>query len=414
MNTFAKNQAMFDVHSIRNDFPILSQKVHNHDLIYFDNGATTQKPQVVIDAIVDAYTKTNSNIHRGIHTLSQLSTTMYEQARQMVQVFINAPHDYEIIFTKGVTESLNLVAQTFSEAFLNEGDEIIVSAMEHHSNLVPWQMVCERKKAKLKFIPFNHDGVLDIEAYKNLFTEKTKFVSVVHVSNTLGTVNPIKEIINIAHSHNVPIMIDGAQSIQHIPIDVQELDCDFFAFSGHKIYAPTGTGVLWGKEEWLEKLPPYQGGGDMIKTVTLEKTIYNDLPFKFEAGTTNYVGAHALGVALHYLMNIGMSYIQKYESELIQYANQKLAEIPQVTIIGNAPEKAGAISFEVAGAHCADIGMILDKQGIAIRTGTHCTEPIMQYYGVPGTARMSLAMYNTKEEIDYFVKTLAKVAIMFE
>lgn len=405
---------MFDVQSIRKDFPILTQKVNNHDLIYFDNAATTQKPQVVIDAIVDAYTKTNSNIHRGIHTLSQISTTLYEQARQMVQTFINAPHDYEIIFTKGVTESLNLVAQTFGEAFLHEGDEVIVSAMEHHSNLVPWQMVCERKKAVLKFIPFNHDGVLDVEAYKNLFSEKTKFVSVVHVSNTLGTVNPIKELIDIAHSHNVPIMIDGAQSIQHFPIDVQALDCDFFAFSGHKIYAPTGTGVLWGKEKWLEKLPPYQGGGDMIKTVTLEKTIYNDLPFKFEAGTTNYVGAHALGVALKYLMNIGVENIQQHEKELMQYATEKLSAIPQVSIIGNAPHKAGAISFEVAGAHCSDIGMILDKQGIAIRTGTHCTEPIMQFYGVPGTARLSFAMYNTKEEIDYFAKVLSTIALMFE
>ena len=405
---------MFDVQSIRKDFPILTQKVNNHDLIYFDNAATTQKPQVVIDAIVDAYTKTNSNIHRGIHTLSQISTTLYEQARQMVQTFINAPHDYEIIFTKGVTESLNLVAQTFGEAFLHEGDEVIVSAMEHHSNLVPWQMVCERKKAVLKFIPFNHDGVLDVEAYKDLFSGKTKFVSVVHVSNTLGTVNPIKELIDIAHSHNVPIMIDGAQSVQHFPIDVQALDCDFFAFSGHKIYAPTGTGVLWGKEKWLEKLPPYQGGGDMIKTVTLEKTIYNTLPFKFEAGTTNYVGAHALGVALKYLMNTGLENIQQYEKELMQYATEKLSAIPQVSIIGNAPHKAGAISFEVAGAHCSDIGMILDKQGIAIRTGTHCTEPIMQFYGVPGTARLSFAMYNTKEEIDYFAKVLSTIALMFE
>jgi cysteine desulfurase/selenocysteine lyase len=405
---------MFDVQSIRKDFPILTQKVNNHDLIYFDNAATTQKPQVVIDAIVDAYTKTNSNIHRGIHTLSQISTTLYEQARQMVQTFINAPHDYEIIFTKGVTESLNLVAQTFGEAFLHEGDEVIVSAMENNSNLVPSKMICERKGAILKFIPFNHDGVLDVETYKNLFSEKTKFVSVVHVSNTLGTVNPIKELIDIAHSHNVPIMIDGAQSVQHFPIDVQALDCDFFAFSGHKIYAPTGTGVLWGKEKWLEKLPPYQGGGDMIKTVTLEKTIYNTLPFKFEAGTTNYVGAHALGVALKYLMNIGLENIQQYEKELMQHATEKLSAIPQVSIIGNAPHKAGAISFEVAGAHCSDIGMILDKQGIAIRTGTHCTEPIMQFYGVPGTARLSFAMYNTKEEIDYFAKVLSTIALMFE
>lgn len=405
---------MFDVQSIRKDFPILNEKVHNHNLVYFDNAATTQKPQVVIDAIVDCYTHTNSNIHRGIHTLSQISTERYEEARKKVQRFINAPKDREIIFTKGVTEALNLVAQTFSEAFLHEGDEVIVSAMEHHSNLVPWQMVCEQKGATLKFIPFNHDGVLDLEAYEKFFTEKTKFVSVVHVSNSLGTVNPIEKLIAIAHAHNVPIMIDGAQSVQHCKIDVQALGCDFFAFSGHKIYAPTGTGVLWGKEEWLEKLPPYQGGGDMIETVTLEKTTYNQLPFKFEAGTSNYVGAHALGVALDYISGIGIENIQRHEEELIAYATKKFAEIPQVTIIGNAPQKAGAISFEVEGAHPADIGMILDKQGIAIRTGTHCTEPVMQYYGVPGTARLSVGMYNTKEEIDYFMSILAKVAAMFE
>lgn len=405
---------MFDVQAIRKDFPILNQKVHNHNLVYFDNAATTQKPQAVIDAIVDSYTHTNSNIHRGIHTLSQISTGLYEDARKNVQRFINAPKDSEIIFTKGVTESLNLVAHTFSEAFLHENDEVIISAMEHHSNLVPWQMVCERKGAHLKFIPFNHDGVLNLEEYEKLFTPKTKFVSVVHVSNSLGTVNPIQKMIAIAHAHNVPIMIDGAQSIQHCKIDVQALGCDFFAFSGHKIYAPTGTGVLWGKEEWLEKLPPYQGGGDMIETVTLEKTTYNKLPFKFEAGTSNYVGAHALGIALNYVSAIGIENIQRHEEELMAHATKKLGEIPQVTIIGNAPQKAGAISFEVDGAHCADIGMILDKQGIAIRTGTHCTEPIMHYYGVPGTARLSFGMYNTKEEIDYFMSMLTKVAAMFE
>ena len=405
---------MFDVQAIRKDFPILNQKVHNHNLGYFDNAATTQKPQAVIDAIVDSYTHTNSNIHRGIHTISQISTGLYEDARKNVQRFINAPKDSEIIFTKGVTGSLNLVAHTVSEACLHENDEVIISAMEHHSNLVPWQMVCERKGAHLKFIPFNHDGVLNLEEYEKLFTPKTKFVSVVHVSNSLGTVNPIQKMIAIAHAHNVPIMIDGAQSIQHCKIDVQALGCDFFAFSGHKIYAPTGTGVLWGKEEWLEKLPPYQGGGDMIETVTLEKTTYNKLPFKFEAGTSNYVGAHALGIALNYVSAIGIENIQRHEEELMAHATKKLGEIPQVTIIGNAPQKAGAISFEVEGAHCADIGMILDKQGIAIRTGTHCTEPIMHYYGVPGTARLSFGMYNTKEEIDYFMSMLTKVAAMFE
>ena len=404
---------MFDIQSIRNDFPILKQKIHNQNLIYFDSAATTQKPQQVIDAIVDSYSKTNSNIHRGIHTLSQISTDLYEQARKKVQTFINAPKDSEIIFTKGVTESINLVASSFGDAFISKDDEVIVSAMEHHSNLVPWQMLCERKQAKLRFIPFNHDGVLDIEVFKLLLNNRTKLVSIVHVSNSLGTVNPIKEIIDIAHSYNVPVLIDGAQSIQHFPINVQELDCDFFAFSGHKIYAPTGTGVLWGKEKWLEKMPPYQGGGDMIETVTLEKTIYNVLPFKFEAGTTNYVGAHALGVALDYITNIGIEEIAKHEHSLLVHATQKLQAIEGITIIGNAPHKAGAISFLVKGSHPADIGMILDKKGIAIRTGTHCTEPIMQYYKIPGTARVSFGMYNTIKEIDFFAETLQKVARMF-
>jgi len=404
---------MFDINSIRKDFPILHQKIHNYPLIYFDSAATTQKPQQVIDAIVDSYSKTNSNIHRGIHTLSQISTDLYEQARKKVQQFINAPKDSEIIFTKGVTESINLVAFSFGEAFLKPGDEIIVSAMEHHSNLVPWQMVCERKQAKLRFIPFNNNGVLDIETFKSLLNEKTKLVSIVHVSNSLGTINPIKEIIDIAHSYNVPVLIDGAQSVQHIPIDVQALDCDFFAFSGHKIYAPTGIGVLWGKEKWLEKLPPYQGGGDMIETVTLEKTIYNKLPFKFEAGTSNYVGAYALGVALDYIQNIGIQNIAEHEHSLMQYATQKLQQIEGITIYGNAPQKAGAISFLVAGAHPADIGMILDKKGIAIRTGTHCTEPVMQFYNIPGTARISFGMYNTIEEIDVFMEIVTKVSGMF-
>ena len=404
---------MFDIHSIRKDFPILHQKIHNYPFIYFDSAATTQKPQIVIDAIVDSYSKTNSNIHRGIHTLSQISTDLYEQARKKVQQFINAPKDSEIIFTKGVTESINLVAFSFGEAFLKPGDEIIVSAMEHHSNLVPWQMVCERKQAKLRFIPFNNDGVLDIEAFKSLLNEKTKLVSIVHVSNSLGTINPIKEIIDIAHSYNVPVLIDGAQSVQHIPIDVQALDCDFFAFSGHKLYAPTGIGVLWGKEKWLEKLPPYQGGGDMIETVTLEKTIYNKLPFKFEAGTSNYVGAHALGVALDYIQNIGIQNIAEHEHSLMLYATQKLQQIEEIKIYGNAPEKAGAISFLVAGAHPADIGMILDKKGIAIRTGTHCTEPVMQFYNIPGTARISFGMYNSIEEIDACMEIVTKVSRMF-
>jgi len=404
---------MYNIQSIRNDFPILHQKIHNHDFIYFDSAATTQKPQQVIDAIVQTYSKTNSNIHRGIHTLSQVSTDLYEQARKKVQNFIHASKAEEIIFTKGVTESINLVAYSFGETFLKPGDEIIISAMEHHSNLVPWQMVCERKQAVLKFIPFNVDGILDLEWLQQSISEKTKLVSIVHVSNSLGTINPIKQIIDIAHSYNVPVCVDGAQSIQHTPINVQELDCDFFAFSGHKMYAPTGIGVLWGKESWLEQMLPYQGGGDMIETVTLEKTIYNSLPFKFEAGTSNYVGAHALGVAIDYIEKIGIASIQHHEQSLLMHATNKLLTIEGLTIIGNAPHKAGAISFTVQGAHPADVGLILDKKGIAIRTGTHCTEPIMQFYGIPGTARISFGMYNTIEEIDICCDILQKVTRMF-
>lgn len=408
-----KNSDMFNIDSIRNDFPILHQKIHNHDFIYFDSAATTQKPQQVIDAIVHAYSKTNSNIHRGIHTLSQISTDMYEQARKKVQSYIHAAKSEEIIFTKGVTESINLVAYSFGEAFISQGDEIIISAMEHHSNLVPWQMLCERKQAILRFIPFNSDGVLDIESFKNSFSDKTKLVSVVHISNSLGTINPIKQIIEIAHSHGVPVCIDGAQSVQHTPIDVQDLDCDFFAFSGHKMYAPTGIGVLWGKESWLEKMPPYQGGGDMIETVTLEKTTYNTLPFKFEAGTSNYVGAHALGIAIDYIQSIGIEAIQNHEHALLLHATDLLKTIEGITIIGNSPHKAGAISFIVQGAHPADVGLILDKKGIAIRTGTHCTEPVMHYFGIPGTARMSFGMYNTINEIDTCCEILQKVTRMF-
>jgi len=414
MSIFVKKKLlMYNIQSIRNDFPILHQKIHNHDFIYFDSAATTQKPQQVIDAIVQSYSKTNSNIHRGIHTLSQVSTDLYEQARKKVQNFIHAPKAEEIIFTKGVTESINLVAYSFGETFVKPGDEIIISAMEHHSNLVPWQMVCERKQAVLKFIPFNVDGILDLEWLQQSISEKTKLVSIVHVSNSLGTINPIKQIIDIAHSYNVPVCVDGAQSIQHTPINVQELDCDFFAFSGHKMYAPTGIGVLWGKESWLEQMLPYQGGGDMIETVTLEKTIYNSLPFKFEAGTSNYVGAHALGVAIDYIEKIGIASIQHHEQSLLMHATNKLQTIEGLTIIGNAPHKAGAISFTVQGAHPADVGLILDKKGIAIRTGTHCTEPIMQFYGIPGTARISFGMYNTIEEIDICCDILQKVTRMF-
>jgi len=403
----------FDLKTIRQQFPALHQQIHGKDLVYLDNSATTLKPQVVIDSISEYYSTINSNIHRGIHYLSQRSTECYEQARETVARFINAKESCEVIFTRGTTDSINLVAFSFGETFLKEGDEIIVSAMEHHSNLVPWQMVCERKKCKLKFIPFDNDGVLDLEIYKSLFTERTRLVSVTAVSNTLGTVNPIKEIIDIAHSFNVVTMIDGAQAIQHMAIDVQALDCDFLAFSGHKIYGPTGIGVLWGKEALLDKMQPYQGGGDMIETVTLEKTTYNKLPFKFEAGTSNYVDAHGLAVAIDFVSSIGIETIACHEHELMLHATKGLKTIENLTIYGNAPIKSGALSFLFNGVHPADVGMILDKQGIAIRTGTHCTEPIMQYYGITGTARASFALYTTIEEIDFFADTLIKVGRMF-
>jgi len=399
--------------TIRQQFPALHQKIHGKDLVYLDNSATTLKPQVVIDSISEYYSTINSNIHRGIHYLSQRSTERYEQARETVAQFINASESYEVIFTKGTTDSVNLVAFSFGETFLEEGDEIIVSAMEHHSNLVPWQMVCERKKCKLKFIPFNNDGVLDIEIYKTLFTERTRLVSVTAVSNSLGTVNPIKEIIDIAHSFNAVIMIDAAQAIQHMAIDVQALDCDFLAFSGHKIYGPTGIGVLWGKESLLDKMQPYQGGGDMIETVTLEKSSYNKLPFKFEAGTANYVDAHGLAVAMDYVSSIGLDVITRHEHTLMLHATKRLEAIDNLTIYGNAPIKSGAISFLFNGVHPADVGMILDKQGIAIRTGTHCTEPVMQFYGITGTARASFALYTTIDEIDFFADILVKVGMMF-
>lgn len=402
-----------DINKIRNDFPILSTKVHDKPLVYFDNSATTQKPQVVIDSITEIYTTYNSNIHRGIHYLSQVATDKYEAARKTVQKFINAESDSEIIFTRGATESINLVAFSFGETFVNEGDEIIVSEMEHHSNYVPWKMMCERKKAVLKVIHIKPDGTLDMDEYKNLLTERTKLVSVVHVSNSLGTVNPIKEIINLAHANNTAVMIDGAQSIQHIPIDVQELDCDFFAFSGHKIYSPTGVGALYGKEKWLDKMVPYQGGGDMIETVSLENVTYNTLPFKFEAGTMNFGQAIAMAKALDYVSEVGIINIQEHEHNLLKYTTKKLQQIENVTIYGNAPEKSGAISFLFNGVHPADVGMILDKLGIAVRTGTHCTEPVMRYYGIPGTVRISFAMYNTIEEVDVAIKALQRIRNMF-
>lgn len=402
----------FNVTDIRKDFPILQQQVHGKPLVYLDNSATTQKPQRVIDAITNCYTQYNSNIHRGIHKLSQMSTLAYEEARETAARFINAADSCEVVFTRGATESINLVAWSFGE-LLQEGDHIVVSAMEHHSNLVPWQMLALRKKLNISYIPFSHKGELDMEAYTQLLAQKPKLVAVVHVSNSLGTVNPIKTIIDQAHAAGAKVLIDAAQSIQHLPIDVQALDCDFLAFSGHKVYGPTGIGVLYGKAALLNEMPPYQGGGDMIETVSLERTIFNKLPFKYEAGTANYVGAIALGEALKYVSEIGLAEIAAHEDRLLKLAEDGLNQIPGLTIYGNADKKAGAVSFLIEGAHAADLGMILDKQGIAVRTGTHCTEPVMQFYGISGTARMSFGMYNTEEEVEYAVAMVKRAQQMF-
>lgn len=398
----------YDVEAIRNDFPILKQKIHGKDLIYFDNAATTQKPQVVIDALTSFYTNINSNIHRGVHYLSQQSTDAYEEARKKVQKFLNTAHSHEVIFTRGTTEGVNLVAYSFGETFIAEGDEIIVSAMEHHSNLVPWQMLAERKKCKLRFIPFNIDGVLDMNVYHSLFTEKTRLVAVTYASNSLGTINPVSDIIAHAHKHNVPVLIDAAQAVQHIPIDVQKLDCDFLVFSGHKIYGPVGIGALYGKEKYLNAMVPWEGGGDMIKTVSLEKVQYNELPFKFEAGTTNFADAVALGVALDYVQNIGIENIAAHENSLTQQLLSGLKSFNNLTVYGNAPHRVGSVSFLLNGVHALDVGLILDKQGIAIRTGTHCTEPIMNYYKIEGTARASFGLYNTATEVDTFLNALKR------
>lgn len=403
-----------NIHNIRKDFPILRQKVYNKSLIYFDNGATSQKPQQVIDIVNDYYTKHNSNIHRGVHFLSEKTTQAYEGARKIIKNFINAKNDYEIIFTHGTTDSINLVAFSFSEKYLFENDEIIVSEMEHHSNIVPWQMACDRKKAKLKVIPFDNSGDLIIDEYKKLITEKTKLVAVNHVSNTLGTINPIKEIIKIAHQHNVPVLIDGAQGIQHQKVDVVDLDCDFYCFSGHKIYGPTGIGVLYGKEKWLDDLPPYQGGGDMIKSVSFEKTTYNDLPFKFEAGTTPFIQAIGLGQAIKYVENITMDNIIEHDKLIINYAHEKLNQIPELTIYGTSKNKSSIVSFLLKDIHHFDTGMMLDKLDIAVRTGTHCTMPLMQHYGIEGTVRASFGIYNTTEEIDILYDSLIKIIQMFK
>lgn len=405
-------QINIDVNKIRGEFPILSQKVNGKPLIYFDNAATSQKPLSVLDGIREYYTTINSNVHRGIHTLSEKATSEFESAREKARKFLNAISTEEIIFTKGVTDGINLVAFSFGEKFIKSGDEIIISAMEHHSNIVPWQMLCERKNASLKIIPVNEKGELKIDEFKNLLTEKVKLVAVTHVSNSLGTINPIKEIIEFAHSNNVPVLIDGAQAAPHIKIDVQELDADFYVISAHKFYGPTGSGVLYGKEKFLESIPPYQGGGEMIKTVTFSKTVYNDLPYKFEAGTPNIAGAIGMGYAMDFITNLGHENISGYENELLNYATEQLLQIQGLRIIGTAKHKASVVSFIIDGIHPYDTGSILDQLGIAVRTGFHCTQPLIDFYGLPGTVRASFAVYNTMEEIDSLIEGLFKVKKM--
>ncbi|MFD0977426.1 aminotransferase class V-fold PLP-dependent enzyme [Salinimicrobium gaetbulicola] len=407
----AAEKAHFDVETIRKDFPILSRKVNGYPLVYFDNAATSQTPQQVIDTIVDYYSRYNANIHRGVHTLSQEATDAYEQARINIQKHFNAAKAHEIIYTAGTTNAINLVASGFS-ALLNEGDEIIVSALEHHSNIVPWQMLCERTGAVLKVIPMDENGTLKMEEYDKLLSEKTKLVFVNHVSNALGTVNPVKEIIEKAHAVDAAVLLDGAQAAPHIKADVQDLDVDFYVVSAHKMCGPTGVGVLYGKEEWLNKLPPYQGGGEMIATVTFEKTTYADLPHKFEAGTPNICGGIAFGTALDYMNAIGFEKIAAYEQELLEYATEKLQEIEGLRIYGVSEEKTAVISFNIGEIHPYDIGTIIDKLGIAVRTGHHCAQPIMDFYKIPGTVRASFAFYNTKEEIDAFVEAVKRAKNM--
>ena len=393
------DQATIDITKYRQGFPALHQEIYGYPLVYLDNAATTQKPMEVLDVLRRYYEEDNSNVHRGVHFLSQKATDQFEQARKTTQRFINATHDHEIIFTRGTTESINLVTSSFGRAFINEGDAVIISGLEHHSNIVPWQMICEQQKAELRVIPINQKGELVLEEYENLLDDRVKIVSVGYVSNALGTVNPVKDIIRMAHSLDIPVMLDSAQAVQHMKVDVQELDVDFLAFSSHKIFGPTGMGILYGKEKWLDKMPPYQGGGEMIETVTFEKTTFNNLPFKFEAGTPHIAGVIGLGAALEYVEKVGIEEINRYEKELMSFAVDELASIDGLTFIGEANERAGAISFLLDGIHPYDTGEILDKLGIAVRTGHHCTEPIMNYFGIPGTVRASFSFYNNKEDI---------------
>lgn len=404
---------MFDVTKIREDFPILSRKVYDHPLVYLDNGATTQKPLCVLDAMREEYLNVNANVHRGVHYLSQQATDLHEQAREKVRKFINAGSVNEIIFTRGTTESLNLVVSSFCDGFMSEGDEVIVSVMEHHSNIVPWQLQAARKGISLRVIPMNDKGELLLDEYEKLFTERTKIVSVTHVSNVLGTVNPVKEIVRIAHEHGVPVMVDGAQSTPHFAVDVQDIDCDFFAFSGHKMYGPTGVGVLYGKEDWLDRMPPYQGGGEMIESVSFEKTVFEHLPFKFEAGTPDYVATHGLATAIDYISSIGIDNISRHEQELTRYCMERMQEIDGIRLFGTANDKDAVVSFLVGDIHHLDMGTLLDRLGIAVRTGHHCAQPLMIRLGIQGTVRASFAMYNTKEEIDVLVEGIKRVSKMF-
>lgn len=412
--TAAEPKLGFDIEKIRKDFPVLQRELGKYPLVYLDNGATTQKPMAVIEAIDHYYAYYNSNVHRGVHQLSQEATQAMEEARVKVQKHLNAKKEEEIIFTSGTTDAINLVAHCFGKKFVNRGDEILISTMEHHANIVPWQMLCEEKGARLKVIPINQEGDIILEEYYQLLNEKTKIVAIAHVSNTLGTINPVEEIITAAHKKNIPVLLDGAQALSHQAVDVQKLDCDFYAFSGHKIFGPTGIGVLYGKEKWLNEMPPYRGGGEMIASVSFEKTTYNVLPFKFEAGTPNIVGAIAMGVALDYINSIGLKNISQHEKELLHYATLELEKIEGLKIIGKAKKKASIISFNIADIHPYDVGMLLDKQGIAVRTGHHCTEPLMNFYTIPGTVRASMAFYNNIKDIDRLVEGLDKAVTMLK
>ncbi|MBL7833962.1 MAG: cysteine desulfurase [Cyclobacteriaceae bacterium] len=398
-----------DVENIRKQFPVLHQKVNGRDLVYFDNAATNQKPQVVINALVDYYSNYNANIHRGIHTLAEKATKAYEQTRNLAKEFINAASEQEIVFVRGVTEAINLVAASYGKAFIREGDEIIISGLEHHSNIVPWQIVCEERKAVLKVIQVSDRGELDIDHFKSLLTDRTKLVAVNHASNSLGTINPIKQIIGLAHANHAVVLIDGAQAGAHLPIDVRALNCDFYCLSSHKMFGPTGTGILYGKKNLLELMPPYQGGGEMIKSVSFEKTTYNDLPYKFEAGTPNIADVIAFGTAIEFINTIGKDAIAAHEHELLAYATERIKTLPHVRVIGEAKEKVGVLSFSIDGIHPFDIGQMLDARGIAVRTGHHCTEPLMARLGVEGTVRASFSVYNTKQEVDQFIEGLDRI-----